>query len=300
MRVHPKDIPLYHLPKITNLNSSFQMGYLNPAEFGEGSSVPDRHSFYTIFWFTEGGRGKHYIDFIPYEIEPNTLFLFRPGQTHYFEIDQIPQGYRFFMEQDLAQSKFDLKIYDFFQLAKESPVLYLDQEEANELQPVVGLLLDEFNQSSNQTNESLAHLLKVVFIKIEEFYKNRYKNFEDELDGLIDQFQHLVEEHYFEQHRIKQYASQMGITADYLSERVKAVLGEPPSKLIHHRLMVEAKRLLAYTDLTSAEIGLTLGFNDTAYFSRFFKREASHPCSSAQIFGKSTIITQNNPISPAK
>lgn len=274
MQTHPKDIPLYHLPKITELNSSFQMGYLDPAEFGNGASIPDRHSFYTIFWFTEGSRGKHYIDFIPYEIEPNTLFLFRPGQTHYFEINQAPKGYRFFMEQDLAQSKFDLKIYDFFQLTKESPVLYLDQEEADDLHRVVRLLLDEFHRSSSPANEALAHMLKLVFLKIEDFYKTRFKNFDDELDGLIDQFQHLVEEHYFEQHRIKEYASQMGITADYLSERVKTVLGESPSKLIHHRLMVEAKRLLAYTDLTSAEIGLTLGFNDSAYFSRFFKREA--------------------------
>lgn len=274
MRVRPKDIPLYHLPKIQNLNSSFQMGYIDPAEFGDGATVPDRHSFYTLFWFTSG-EGTHYIDFIPYKIEQNTVFLLKPGQTHYFEVEQPLPGYRLFMEQDLNQGYFDLKIYEFFQLANVSPVLYLGSEEAIDLQKVVSLLFDEFNKLSHHPNEAVAHLLKLVFLKVESFYKHRYKNFEEELDGLINHFQQLVEDQYFEQHRIKSYAKQLGITADYLSERVKENLGQPPSKIIHHRLMVEAKRLLAYTDLTSAEISHTLGFKDNAYFSRFFKRESS-------------------------
>ena len=250
------------------------MGRLNPAEFGSGSTVPDRHSFYTIFWFT-GGKGTHYIDFIPYEIRPNTIFMFKPGQTHYFEVNHPPEGYRLFMEPDLTHSQFDLKIYEFFQLVNRSPVLYLGHEEGLELQKLVDLLLDEFSRSGDPTNEAIAHLLKLVFLKLESFYNVHFKQYDDELDGLIDQFQQLVEGQYFEQHRIKHYASQLNITADYLSERVKSVLGVPPSKLIHQRLMLEAKRLLAYTDLTSAEISHTLGFNDSAYFSRFFKRETN-------------------------
>ncbi len=276
MRVHPNDIPLYHLPKFTRMGgSSFQIGHLNPAEFGDGSSIPDRHSFYTIFWFTSGS-GTHFIDFIPYEIKPNSIFMFRPGQTHYFEVNQAPEGYRVFMEQDLNHSKFDLKIYDFFQLTHRSPVIYIDDAEGSDLQILFNLLLAEFGRMSDPANEAMAHLLKLVLLKLEGFYDTRFLDQgEGEADQLIDQFQQLVEDQYFEQHRIKHYASQLGITADYLSERVKMVLGVPPSKLIHHRLMVEAKRLLAYTDLTSAEISHTLGFNDSAYFSRFFKRETS-------------------------
>ena len=57
---------------------------------------------------------------------------------------------------------------------------------------------------------------------------------------------------------------------------VKLILGQPPSKIIHQRILIEAKRLLAYTGLTSAEISYTLGFKDNAYFSRFFKRESNH------------------------
>ncbi|MEH3107050.1 MAG: helix-turn-helix domain-containing protein [Sphingomonas fennica] len=46
--------------------------------------------------------------------------------------------------------------------------------------------------------------------------------------------------------------------------------------------MVEARRLLAYTPLTVAEVGHALGFADPAYFSRFYARHAGHPPGAAR------------------
>jgi len=276
MRTHPKEIQLYHLPQLANLNSSIQMGPFDPAEFGNGSTVPDRHSFYSIFWFTTA-TGTHTIDFIPYDMRPNSVFFIRPGQTHYFDVDkdQLPEGFRLFMDHDLSIGSFDLKIHEFFQLSKTHPVLYLDDREALELKHLVDLLLSEFQQLTDNSSEALSHLVKLFLIKLDRFIKKRDTVENKASDGIEAQFQQLVEDHFFEQHRIKAYASQLGITADYLSERIKKELGISPSKLIHQRILSEAKRLLAYTDLTLTEIGQTLGFNDSAYFSRFFKREAT-------------------------
>lgn len=276
MRPHPKEIQLFHLPQLANLNSSIQMGPFNPAEFGDGATVPDRHSFYSIFWLT-AASGTHTIDFVSYDMRPNSIFFIRPGQTHYFDVDKnhLPEGFRLFMDHDLSIGGFDLKIHEFFQLSKNHQVLYLNQKEAVELPPLINLLMDEFNRTADDSSEALSHLIKLLLIKLSRFFMNRDTVENKASDGIGGQFQQLVEDHFFEQHRIKAYANQLGITADYLSERIKKELGITPSKLIHQRILAEAKRLLAYTDLTLTEIGQTLGFKDSAYFSRFFKREAA-------------------------
>lgn len=49
------------------------------------------------------------------------------------------------------------------------------------------------------------------------------------------------------------------------------------SVLVRERLTLEAKRLLAHSELTAAEIAFRLGFEDPAYFARFFRREAGVP-----------------------
>ena len=49
-------------------------------------------------------------------------------------------------------------------------------------------------------------------------------------------------------------------------------MGIPPGKLIHERLLLEAKRLLRYSDLPVADIADQLNFEDPSYFSRFFKK----------------------------
>lgn len=51
-----------------------------------------------------------------------------------------------------------------------------------------------------------------------------------------------------------------------------AILGQPsPSKIIHSRVILEAKRYLHYTDKTAKEIAYEIGFESPAHFSRFFK-----------------------------
>ena len=45
---------------------------------------PHVHSFYEILWFQDG-VGTHNVDFVDYEVKPNTIFFLNPGQTHNFD-----------------------------------------------------------------------------------------------------------------------------------------------------------------------------------------------------------------------
>ena len=57
----------------------------------------------------------------------------------------------------------------------------------------------------------------------------------------------------------------------------KTVTGQGALDLVHARLMLEARRLLAYTPMPVTEIAHALGYEDPAYFSKFFARSVGEP-----------------------
>jgi AraC-like DNA-binding protein len=73
---------------------------------------------------------------------------------------------------------------------------------------------------------------------------------------------------------VREYSDRLGVTPSHLAETVKAATGRTPGQMIRSAQTVEAKRLLLHTDKNVAQIAYELGFKDTAYFGRFFKREA--------------------------
>jgi AraC family transcriptional activator of pobA len=82
----------------------------------------------------------------------------------------------------------------------------------------------------------------------------------------------MVELHMREHRTIADYANALSVTADRLNTAVRRVTGRSPAELIHGRLAAEAANLLDSSGLQISEIAVTLGFQDPAYFTRFFKR----------------------------
>lgn len=91
-------------------------------------------------------------------------------------------------------------------------------------------------------------------------------------DTLVRRYQALLEAHYRSHVPLPFYAGRLGVTADHLSRTCRGVTGQSALDLLHERLMREARRLLAYTPATVAEVAQQLGYEDPAYFSKFFSR----------------------------
>jgi AraC family transcriptional activator of pobA len=90
---------------------------------------------------------------------------------------------------------------------------------------------------------------------------------------LADRFRELVHAHYRENLRLQTYASKMAVSPAQLRAACVAATGLSPTKLIHARLIIEAKRNLIFGDMSIEQIAYGLGFVDTAYFTRFFRKE---------------------------
>lgn len=90
----------------------------------------------------------------------------------------------------------------------------------------------------------------------------------------VIRFKQLVNSKCKEVKQVKAYASMLSITPLYLNEVVKEITGFAASHWIHQEILLEAKRLLFYSSLDIKQIAYELGYEDHAYFSRFFKVNA--------------------------
>ena len=89
---------------------------------------------------------------------------------------------------------------------------------------------------------------------------------------LYTRFCQLVEDHYREHWPVTAYADELSLSQSRLNRLCQSFAGKGANKLIQDRLALEAQRHLIYTSATVAMIAYELGFQDPAYFSRFFKR----------------------------
>lgn len=89
---------------------------------------------------------------------------------------------------------------------------------------------------------------------------------------LVARFRELIEAHYRQALSMDAYAQRLGVTLARLRAACLKVAAASPLRLVQDRLMLEARRALLYSNMTVAEVGYHLGFEDPAYFSRFFAR----------------------------
>ena len=89
--------------------------------------------------------------------------------------------------------------------------------------------------------------------------------------GTVEHFRRLIELHFRENWPLERYAKAMRISMARLRAACGKVTGTTSIKLLHERIIREAKRDLMFTTKTVAQIAYELGFVDCAYFSRFFR-----------------------------
>jgi AraC family transcriptional activator of pobA len=87
----------------------------------------------------------------------------------------------------------------------------------------------------------------------------------------VSLFRALVEAHFLEHWSVARYADTMRMTEGRLNRLTRAVAGKSAFDLIQDRLLLEARRKLIYVAAPISLLAYELGFEDPAYFSRFFK-----------------------------
>ncbi len=156
-------------------------------------------------------------------------------------------------------------------------MIQLDAKERPKIELLFNVFKDEFEEIDNLQEDMIRMLLKRLIIKITRLYKvqnNISAIIPIELD-LVRQYNLLVEQHFKDWHQVQDYANELNKSPKTLSNLFSKFSPKSPLKIIHERLILEAKRLLIYTDYTIKEIAYELGFQEVPPFNRLFKKIAT-------------------------
>ncbi|MCB0640310.1 MAG: helix-turn-helix domain-containing protein [Phaeodactylibacter sp.] len=238
---------------------------------------PHRHGYFTVIWAWEAA-GLHRIDFEDYPLGPNHLFFLSPGQVHQLLPSHTPTGWVLnFSEAFLAQNNIRrtfITDLNLFRPSGVNPALIPDASKTERLKQVLQLLEDGWQSDMALKSEALGALLKLFLIYANEACTLPPEQHTQQTQAgrtILRSFKELVEQHYHQAHKVRYYADKLAVTTDYLNKTVKALTGQNAKAYIQNRVVLEAKRLLHFTDLSAKELSYQLGFEEPAHFSAFFK-----------------------------
>lgn len=125
----------------------------------------------------------------------------------------------------------------------------------------------------------MAHFLRILVavMRLRSVHLQPVTSARDREYDILIRYKELVEHNFRQQKSMDFYARKIGISAQRLNQACKARAGKTASEILHERTIIEAKRCLFYLEMTVAEIGYDLGFDDPAYFSRFFSQRVGLP-----------------------
>jgi len=229
---------------------------------------------YYIFAFQEQGYSKMIIDFKEVIIEDSAILCVFPGQVHYgtMAVNTIA----WFIAMDVVWINETLRpIFDQSN-ATYKPVT-LKAEEAKLLTKHLLLLEEAYNNSKNLLFNTLTlHAITDAYLSIfaSFYYSERQDPLHQELRtvAITRQFKKLLLTDFRKIKSPSAYAAALNISPSYLNEAVKQTTGSPVSYWIHQEILLEAKRMLFYTDHTIKQIAHTLGYDDHTYFIRLFSK----------------------------
>ena len=114
--------------------------------------------------------------------------------------------------------------------------------------------------------------MKQFIIHAVRVRKERHVIKDDVESKLFKDFSTLVEFNFKKLHSVTDYAERLGVSPKSITKHFQKIGTQKPSDFIKNRIILEAKRNLMYTDFSVKEIAFDLGFNDPAYFTRFFTK----------------------------
>jgi AraC family transcriptional activator of pobA len=226
--------------------------------------------------FVLRGRGVVLAEAVRAQYRPPVLILIPAGTVHGFEFEPGTSGHVISMSNDtqheLARHEAGIAALFAQPLTLEFPREAL---RATDLARSIRMLAREFSRSDSGHRLALHGWLQVLLgnaLRLAQNLPNPADPAVGQRRALVARFSEQVEKRFRSNQTVAQYAAAMHVSESRLRNACLALAGQSPIQLIHARVLLEAKRQLHYTDSSISEIAYALGFDDPAYFTRFFSR----------------------------
>lgn len=230
----------------------------------------------TIAW-NRGPAQDVTIDGVQYRFPEHTILTLMVNQSFEFAIPEHITAWQFnrnfycIVDHDKEVSCAGFLFYG----SAEQMFIRLDEAHEKKLDLLLNIFLDEFETDDNIQGDMLQMLLKRLIIILTRLARQQFITGdalnEDKLD-IIRKYNMLVENNYKKEHRVGFYADKLHRSPKTLANLFAIYNHKSPLTVIQERVLLESRRLLMYTAKSTKEIAYELGFEDAAYFSKFFKQ----------------------------
>lgn len=239
-------------------------------------------TYYDITFITEGS-GYFTIDHKRYHVKPGNVIFSIAGEVREWDTENIHRGFALIFEEEFLTSFFNDPCFvvnlSYFNPERKTSLLELNKSMFARILSLVNHIRTEINEFIHKDEHILrAQLYETLMLLHREFIKAT-----SELCCLkskkiparhMNLFVRLVNRYYKINRNTSYYADKLCITPNYLNEIVRESVGISAKVYIQNKILLEAKRLLSYTDMSVREISEELNFDNVSYFIRFFGKHA--------------------------
>lgn len=256
----------------TKLPYHFSIGKIDEA-FNYKTKCDD---CFVIYFFSEA-KGTCNVDFETFDLFSKEMLLLAPKQILQLETENLSGYYLSFDLNFYHLVKSNLKLYDFpfFHITSSEPKLSLGVD-FESIESLFAKIDKEFSSNISFGKWTILRyeleILLVQLTRIKQKQLGEEKPLLTPNNERLRKLETLIELHFKENKEVSFYAEHLHISSRHLNNIIKEVSGKSISQILQHRLLVESKRLLMITEKSVSEIAYDLGFNDKAYFHRFFKK----------------------------
>ncbi len=219
-----------------------------------------------------------------FRLKKDSLFIFSPKHILQVQSNNRFKAHLIVIAPDfLKRINIDTKrMMPLFLQFGPLPCMELTHAESQSLRSFISMVEQELKGSETDfSSEIIGELIAATIYKVGDILTH-YLTEHPEVDSPIHnraeeyfrQFTELLGEHYKHERSVGFYARQLCITPKYLTTLIKRISDKSVSEWIDNYVILEAKTLLKYSNMSVQEIAYYLNFPNQSFFGSYFKRNA--------------------------
>ena len=234
-----------------------------------GRVQPHKHPQLGQITYWTSGRGTYRIEDEIWSFSAPTVSFVPSGVVHGFEIEPGTDAVVISMADDALAV-----LAEHTLLPLDTPVLICGRGEEvlwRRLRDAIQAVQTEYVEALPGMDKILPPLVAVALSGIARLGTEPQPIELPAVAALAGKLRRLIDRSFREDWPVERYVEALGTTRHLLDKAARQVVGTGVRRAISERRLVEAKRLLAFTVRSVEDIAFEAGFNDPAYFSRFFR-----------------------------
>ncbi len=240
----------------------------------------------TTFWLCTKGRSRVICSLRTYEVEEGSLLMIPPKSIISTESGgEACEGIALMCDSNyLSMCNINIKkMTSAMMCIVQHPCVKLTGAELARLRSALALLKDRIDDraASEFHDDLIRSLVETITYLCCDLFMAHIAAEQPEpaksgvsvrLDEYFHRFLHELSQHYLERRSVSFYADRLCISSRYLTTIVRRVSGMSVSEWMNRYIMMEAKYLLKYTEMSIQEIAYKLSFLNQSFFGKYFKQ----------------------------